>query len=435
MASPVQTFVDFMNSTGPTYMTSAQDVVNEAVKNTYCFSRLLKGKAEDKQIQGGTEIRDVVLFDESNTYQHYQPNEVFSWSNPQVTDTITQHWRFALDHLSFTDSEVELNFGEGLSGDGQKGVYKRLKRIKEQRMMTSMLNGMETDLFRPTFGNAGEMEGANGKLPSSIPSFITEKTVDATAVTGRFRGGRPLGYSSTVMGVDPTSELRWTNEVVFYNKGAEANSGVQPKPGSGYSGHYNASALGSSTTDIYDLFGAFDEMFLRLQYIPPSTQAQYFEDGNLNRQIILCSREGINQYKRLLRASNDTLVSYQDPAYNSPTYSGIELMYCSELDTAKIYDADVGATVVDSLAGQKGATADGADAESAADTICKGARYYFVNFNYLHGFFHANRYMVKHEVMRHPNQPFTYVQPTDTWYNLFCGSRQRQGIVAPVAIA
>ncbi|QDP49032.1 MAG: hypothetical protein Unbinned465contig1000_23 [Prokaryotic dsDNA virus sp.] len=434
MASPVQTFVDFMNSTGPSYMTSAQDVVNEAVKNTYVFSRLLKEKADDKTIQGGTEIRDVVMFDENSTYQHYQPNEVFSWSNPQVTDTITQHWRFSIDHLSFTDSEIELNFGEGLSGDGQKGVYKRLKRIKEQRMMTSMLNGMETDLFRPTFGNATEMEGANGKLPSSIPSFITEKCIDATSVTGRFRGGRPLGYTGNVMGVDPTTELRWTNEVVFYNKSAAVNAGAQSKA-AGFSGHYNASALADGSTTIFDLFGAFDEMFLRLQYVPPSTQAQYFEDNNLNRQIILCSREGINQYKRLLRASNNTLISAQDPQYNSPTYSGIELMYCSELDTAKIYDADVGASVADTNAGQKGATPDGADAETADDTINKGARYYFVNFNYLHGFFHANRYMVKHEVMRHPNQPFTYVQPTDTWYNLFCGSRQRQGIVAPVAIA
>jgi len=434
MGSPVQTFVDFVNSTGPTYMTSAEEVVNEAVKNTYCFSRLLKDKGDEKTVQGGSEIRDVVMFDENSTYAHYQPNEVFSWSNPQVTDTITQHWRFAIDHMSFTDAEIELNFGEGLSADGAKAVYKRLKRIKEQRMMTSMLNGMEADLFRPTFGNATEMEGANGKLPSSIPSFITEKCFDATAVTGRFRGGRPLGYSSTVMGVDPTVEHRWSNEVVFYNKGATANSGAQSKPAN-YDSHYNETALESSTTTIFDLVGAFDEMFLRLQYIPPSTQSQYFEDASLNRQIILCSRAGINQFKRILRDSNDTLISYQDPAYNSPTYSGIELMYCSELDTAKIYDAEAGASVDDNVAGQKGATANSADAEDAAATICKGSRYYFVNFNYLHGFFHANRYMVKHEVMRHPNQPFTYVQPCDTWYNLFCGSRQRQGIVAPVAIA
>jgi hypothetical protein len=434
MASPVQTFVDFMNSTGPSYMTSAQDVVNEAVKNTYVFSRLLKDKADDKTIQGGTEIRDVVMFDENSTYQHYQPNEVFSWSNPQVTDTITQHWRFSIDHLSFTDSEIELNFGEGLSGDGQKGVYKRLKRIKEQRMMTSMLNGMETDLFRPTLTNASEMEGANGKLPSSIASFITEQAIDAKSVTGRYRGGRPLGYTGNVMGVDPTTELRWTNEVVFYDRHADANAGIRTKA-SYSSSTNNKAALDDSSTNIYDLIGAFDEMFMRLQYIPPSTQAQYFEDANLNRQIILCSRDGINLYKRLLRASNDTLISAQDPAYNSPTYSGVELMYCSELDTAALYQAGTGA-VADTLGGRNGETTFGSsDSEFGANTVDKGPRYYFVNFNYLHGFFHANRYMVKHEVMRHPNQPFTYVQPTDTWYNLFCASRQRQGIVSPIRIA
>ena len=46
-------------------------------------------------------------------------------------------------------------------------------------------------------------------------------------------------------------------------------------------------------------------------------------------------------------------------------------------------------------------------------------------------FVHARRYMVKHDVMRHPNQPFTNIQPTDTWWNLLPSSRQRHGIVSP----
>jgi hypothetical protein len=61
-----------------------------------------------------------------------------------------------------------------------------------------------------------------------------------------------------------------------------------------------------------------------------------------------------------------------------------------------------------------------------------GARYFWVNGNYLTPIYHARRYFEKHEVLRHPNQPFTYVQVVDCWWNLFCNSRQRMGIVAPL---
>jgi hypothetical protein len=151
----------------------------------------------------------------------------------------------------------------------------------------------------------------------------------------------------------------------------------------------------------------------------------------MNRQMILCSRIGINNYKQALRASNDTLVSYQDPAYNAPTYSGIELMYCSNLDTAAIYPSGATARTNHSTDIAAASTTTGAT-EEGASVIDSGARYWWVNGNYLTPIFHSRRYFEKHEVLRHPNQPFTYVQVVDCWWNLFCNSRQRQGIVAPI---
>ena len=127
-------FNDFMAATGPRYLTSAEDVINEAVKNTYVLSRFLKGRGTDKVIQGGKTINDVVLMDESSTYDHYQPNDPFSWTNPQVVETLEIDWKFSVDHMSWTDQEIELNVGEGLSRDAQKVVYKKLKRIKEMRL-------------------------------------------------------------------------------------------------------------------------------------------------------------------------------------------------------------------------------------------------------------------------------------------------------------
>ena len=133
-------FNDFMKVTGPRYLSSAEEVINEAVKNTYILGRFLKGKGMDVSIQGGKTINDSVMFDEASTYDHYKPNATFSWSNPQTITDLEINWRFSVDHMSWTDQEIELNVSEGLSRDAQKVAYKRLKRIKEMRLWTSFLN-------------------------------------------------------------------------------------------------------------------------------------------------------------------------------------------------------------------------------------------------------------------------------------------------------
>jgi hypothetical protein len=433
--TPIQTFNDFMAATGPTYLTSADAVINEAVKNTYAFSRLLKDKTSEATIQGGNEIRDVIMFDDSSTYDHYLPNDTFNWRNAQVLDTIKCPWRFSLDHMAWTDHEIELNSGEGSGRDYVKSQYKRLKRQKEQRMWTSLLNGFENDLWASPFGMSAEMEGAGGKLPYSLPCFINELP-DFNNAFG-IRGGLPLGWS-TVMGLannasnsDTAGEDRWTNQISYYDPGVtDPNQALQTK-----AGIENARVNGQTfTADIGGLITAFDDMFLKCEFVPPSTKQEYFEKPTLNRQMILCSRLGLNQYKQALRASNDTLVSYQDAAYTNPTFSGIELMYCSNLDTAAIFPSGATQRTAFDTNIAAASTTTGAT-ETGASVIDPGARYYWVNGNYLTPIYHSRRYFSKHEVMKHPNQPFTYVQVVDCWWNLFCNSRQRHGIVAPLAIS
>lgn len=440
----IQTFNDFMTSTGPAYLTSADQVINEAVKNTYAFSRLLKGKTSEQTIQGGTEIRDVIMFDDSRTYDHYQPNDTFTWRNPQVTDFVRAPWRFHIDHMSWTDAEVELNTGE--TSASTKVAYKRLKRIKEQRMWTSMLNGFEEDLWAPP--TVSGMEDESGKLPYSLPYFITEVGQDFGGSIGR-RGTAPFtaasNSSTTVMRINPFTENRWTNCLELYDslKRNPSVSAWGDPTTIALDGDtvYNQSGAQQTNVKVGNLFNAFDLMMMRLKYEAPSTRQQYFENDNLNRQMILTSRAGVQLYRNALRLSNDTLVSYQDAAYSSPAYAGIDVTYCSDLDTAAIFPAvasgtaDPGQTMTD-YNGATQAANNGAFAafgtEEGAKTIVKAPRYYFVNGNYLTPIFHSRRYFKQHEVLRHPNQPFTYVQPVDCWSNLFCNSRQRHGIVSPL---
>lgn len=448
----IQTFNDFMTATGPSYLTSADAVINEAVKNTYAFSRLLKGKTREQTVQGGTEIRDVIMFDDSRTYGHYQPNDTFTWRNPQVTDYIRCPWRFHIDHMSWTDAEVELNTGE--TAASTKVAYKRLKRIKEQRMWTSMLNGMEEDLW--AVPSIAQMEDETGKLPYSLPFFLTELSASYGGALG-LRGTAPYTASTntshTVMRISPFTEQRWSNIVELYNC---APSALTPT-GTNWNAinstaltsntiyaQNSTGAVGSHTPAFSNLFTAMDLMFMRLKYEAPSTRQQYFENDQLNRQMILTSRQGVQNYRNALRLSNDTLVSYQDASYSSPMYSGIDVTYCSDLDTAAIYPAS-NAPITQDIAGYNGVdAANGYNAsagecstfgtELGANTVVRAPRYYFVNGNYLTPIFHARRYFKQHAVLNHPNQPFSYVQPVDCWSNLFCNSRQRHGVVAPLSI-
>jgi len=446
----IQTFNDFMQATGPSYLTTADSVINEAVKNTYAFSRLLKGKTSEQTVQGGTEIRDVIMFDDSRTYGHYTPNDTFAWRNPQVSEYIRCPWRFHIDHMSWTEHEIALN-SSGKDRAGVKVAYKRLKRLKEQRMWTSMTNGFEEDLWAQP--SVQQMEDETGRLPYSLPYFITEMGRYINDTIG-LRGQNPflgtqVNNNATVMRINPQNEARWSNAVELYDTKSDrltpvsANWAVDASVTLNASTVYNQSGSNRAGVTIPNLFAAFDLMMMRLKYEAPPSRQEYFEKDVLNRQMILTSRTGVQQYRNALRLANDTLVSYQDAAYANPAYAGIDVTYCSDLDTAAIFPASNQA-VTQSLAGYNGATgANGFDdsasgrirafgSESGANTVVRAPRYFFVNGNYLTPIFHSERYFTTHDAMRHPNQPFTWVQPVDCWSNLFCNSRQRHGIVAPI---
>tara|TARA_R100000654_G_scaffold17253_3_gene36192 strand:+ start:796 stop:2202 length:1407 start_codon:yes stop_codon:yes gene_type:complete len=468
MATSIRNFLDFMDATGPVYLTGPDVLINEAVKRNYLFGDLIRDK--NQAIQGGKEIKDVLHLDDSSTFQYYQPNETFTYSNPQVMSDITANWRFSMDHMTFTDAEIELNVGGGLTREATKTVYKDLKRSKEQRMVTSMVNGMEEQLFKPTQGTAfNDMETATGKTPYSIPAFITENciqtSIDGGGAAG-LRGGMPIcsdtaeggaagSTNTTILGINPSTKNRWSNEVVFYdaNSALGINSGAIGGSAASFNQQkkiQNNTSSGTPSADlalnafaainVYGFLNAFDEMFLRLQYRPPVSFEQYFENIVFNRQKILCSREGINLYKQALRSENDRLVTPTDAAYNSPAYSGIPLTYVAQLDSAKIFPKHATSNDpagVHTIAEYDDAALDPNEGttELATNVINPGARYYFINGDYLTPVLHSSRYMEKHPTMQHPNQPFTHVQITDSWYNVVANSRQRHGILAPMITA
>ena len=385
MASALSTFSDFVDTTGPSFLTSATDVVNEACKNNYLLRRFLRGKGPSETVQGGSTIKDTIMFTDASTFQYYEPNETFTWSNPQVLTNWEIRWRFAVDHMAYTDQEVELNAGSNMSRDARHQSYKSLKRSKEQRLWTSMLNGMEDGLF--TVPSSSDMEDAGGTKPYSLPSFINE---DAA---GSYQSG-----FDTVQGIDSTSQTKWVPQQML---GATAN------------GTRKIGYVGTTTNLATNIISKMDEMWDDVRFVPPPSHEEYFDNPELNAMFIACSRAGSRIYTQLLRSSQDTFVSStrQDPAYMRPQFAGIDVEAVAALDDYAGYEGQY-------TEGENGSTN-------------RGPRYYFINANYMKFVFHTERYLHMHPTMRHPNQPFTTIVPVDCWYNFVCRSRQRQGILGP----
>ncbi len=384
----LQNFTDFVKSTGPTYFTSPSKMLNEAVKTTYSLPRFLKGKGIDKVIQSGERIKDDVMFDEARTFQNYKPNAEFTWVQPQVLTEMEIGWRFSIDHMSWTDHEITLNMNSGFSETYAMVQYKKLRKKIEQRMWTSIINGIEEKIWADASGSTngstttGEMETVKGGEQYSIPAFISEDTTNF----------HPNSWT-TIMGIDPANEEKWRNQVSTYDYDDPEDAGG----------------------DQQGLIDAFDDMLTNVAFMPPDFHNEHFEGEYTNfRQSIFCSKGGLNQYKRLLRLSNDTLVRKQDASYNRPQFDGVDLVRVGQLDTALMdWDNDGGAPTTET-----GATTD-------------GFRYWWVNGNYITPVWHNERYFYKKDPFFLEKQPYTWVCPVDIWWNMFCQSRQRQGIVAP----
>jgi hypothetical protein len=402
--SAIDTFGDFMLSTGPAFLTGPEDVINEAVKHTYLLRRILSGKDMTETLQGGSTIKDIIFFDEDSTYESYKPNPSFTYRNPQV---LTEHeidWRFSKADMVWTDHEIALNTGD-LSKSARFHKFKTLKRTKEQNLWTSIMNGMEDELWAAPPADGGLVEDTDGDTVYSFPMTITDQGWDTSGTASvvpvlTAANNHPEGWT-TVQGINPADQAKWTNRVEFYTDGPTSTTG-------------------------FDLFPAMSRMWHRLRFDQLPMRPD-LSDRTTVPQFIACSLAGLTNYEDMLRNSQDAFVmaGRQDPAYNHPTFRGIDLIYVSTLDDAAIYDGGIATTgYVDEATATAAEFHGGSGARS-------GPRYWFINGKYLNKIFHRDRYFYKKPPFTPSQQPFTHVMVVDIWHNCFNRSRRRHGIISP----
>lgn len=409
--TPLDQFTDFFLTTGPLILTDPSRVINEAQRRTYVTSRIMGTDNMTDMVQGGETIRDDIYFDVASSYLHYDPNEEFSYDNPQVVTQWSVPWRFTKVDLVFTDQEVGLNTGD-LNRGAMFHQFKRLRRIKEQNMWTDLCNGFEQDLFRTP--DSSTMEASGGKIPYSLFTYYTEWGADPAANAEKSVGTMPPGFS-TVQGISSTDEGRWTNPVEFYSEVPDA-----------------------SASGGWDLFPAFSRMYYRMRFNTMPKRPEFSESSEVGSCFIMASLRGVAMYEDGLRQFQDTFrggVNPSDPSYGSANYRGIGMDYIENMDFAAVYSTDANNDPSNGTSGVGAGEFDNSTDEfgnALPNPAIEGPRFTWLNPKYTRKVLKRDRFLYQQGPFFPSRQPFTRIVVVDTWHNNISRSRQRGGgLVSP----
>lgn len=415
-------YLDLVNRTGPAIFAGKEEIVNDAVKQTYGISPFMRGKGIAEMFRGGKYITDEWFPDESTTAVTHLPGASFTWSNPQTSKYWSANYRFLMDHMSVIDQEEDLNGPEQAAGMARFQQIKSMMWGKKQRLMTSVYNKMDNLLFAEPDFNAMEFSTSTSSTasePYSLAAFVNEYGNGLFNSTGTGAAGTAW---TTVEGINPTStgNTKWKNARVTYSSSSTAA----------------AAATGTAATGVVnvgDVIAGFDEMYLQVDFRPPTSFQEYFERAATDRMFVAASKKGYTHMQQSLRARQSTwnwTPSGNNPGISGLNYLGIPIYYWQGLDSATLYpnESATPANTTDNV------TEGAAGVGSSVNVKGIGPRYYFLHPKYMLPTFHEKWYIRFRDPIKPSDQPEATIIPVSTWYNFVCRSRQRQGILYPLAI-
>lgn len=400
--TPATMFGDFMESTGPLYVTGPDQVINDAqIHKTYSFGALMGGdRGMKKMLDGGSEIRFSTFFETGSRTRFHQPGATQNWAQPQKLVHGRAAWRYLITDMAWNLQTIELNQG----GSDMFQKFVDMKTHIEKVMWTDKWDFLEGHTWsEPDFIEMESLAGGELGKFYSMAAFINEY------MNGLYNTGGGAGTAwTTIHGIDPSSTVKGQNRYV-------QNSAVYSNQGT------NAGT--DASIAMSSILGAFEKMWQKCHFEKPPSHGEAYSNPAYNSQQIFCSPEGQRAYASFLRMNQDLFVieGRQDPAYPDPAFNFIPVKYVNALTTATLYPNNTTvASATDNVA------------ENGSVTGTKaGPRFYWVNSNYLYPCFHSTYFFLRGKVREHYNDPDTFVIPVRTWGNLKCTSRARQGLVSP----
>jgi len=401
----IQLHNNFIESTGPLYVTSPDGVINDAQRNkSYSITGLMGGdRGKKKMVQGGRDIRFASIFETGQRTRFHQPGATQNWAQPQKLVHGVAQWRFLITDMSWNLQDVELS----LAGVGESQMFDKfvdMKRNYEQVMWTDKWDFMEEHIWsEPDFT---EMEStAGGELGKmySIAAFINEYG------NGLYNSAGSAGTAwTTIEGIDPTSTAKGQNRFV-QNSITYSNEGTN--------------SATSAQAQANSIMGAFRKAWIKCHFEKPPNHGEYYSNPAYDKQQFFTSPEGQTAFTTLLTQFQDTFVieGRQDPAYPDPSYNFIPVKFVNALTDAPLYPNHT------TLA----SATDNVTEHGTITNNKNGPRFYLINSEYLYPTFHDTYFFLRGKVREHFNDPDTFVVPVRTWGNLICPSRMRHALISP----
>lgn len=360
-------FNDFMAATRQRPLTGPDQISNQmTLQRKYMSRKMMAGLAEEQYFQDGTEIIEFIQLKYTANARNYLPTADQAPTGENSLVSLKAPWRCTLVDSVWYDMEIILNNGD------QATVFKRLMKVKRQKMFTDLWDKMESDYW--TLPDVTNMEGGNtnGVDPYSLLAFVTADGLVPSATNGGLAAG--TGAWTTIEQINPTTYANWVNQVSTYD---------------------------SSDLDA-NLEDALNDMWLLVQFeAPDDSNKTGMVDTSLSKYMITTNREGYRALVRLCKnnTANPTPGTSLGWANGRVTLNGMRVDYVSALDNTAICPAGK-------------------------------PKFYFWNFKHIHPIFHKTRYLFAKSFEGTIKQPMANVEFRDTWRNTMCVNRREQGLVS-----
>lgn len=407
---------------GPEYFGHAH--FEGGARHGWFMEKCLKNRGEHELITSSDRIKTSYMFDIRNTGRFHNPGVPRKRSNPQLLTTGSVEFASQDNELLFLDQEVIFNGGGGLKG--RRTQYTHLANVKLTNLRASEILTMEESAFavpdpdtmetvthpavRKPYSMFAFCNESNGFVVDAAP--LTRQASQTTALaahTGLFNITDGAGLMqqdwTTVAGISGTAQPLWKNGVGEYTHASTTSAGVDGN--------------GDNLYDSGSLISQMDNAYEQVQFETPTSSKNYYEHDDFRRQHVITEIAGKNLYRRLLRASNDTLaMGHQDAGYNRPTIYGVEMDRVQAFEDAQVYaNGDLTGLTTSSAGTPLGGT--------SADSAAYGPRFMFHNSQKLHPIFHSERFMQQITSYRVQGAEETNVNVYQSWWNWCPASRQR----------
>lgn len=362
----IGSFNDFMYATRQRPLSGPEKIANMASRQRTYLSRVMVNGLQDEVLfQDGTEIVEFVQLAYTANARNYLPT---ADQTPTAENSLTQikiPWRFTLVDSVWYDHEIILNNGD------EATVFKRLMKVKRQKMFLDLWDKMEDDYWAAPL--SASMEGGNtqGVDPYSLLCFITTDGL----VPSTTNSHTSTSWSGSTL--ETVTVATYSNFQNQYDT-------------------YDSADLDANLED------ALNRMWVKVQFESPDDSGGKTGviDANISKYVILTNLEGYTALLRLVKNNNaesspKTALGW---ANGKITLNGIPIRYISKLDST---------------------------------AICPTGKpkFFFFNFTHIRPVFHRTRYLYAKSFEGTIKQPMANAEYRDTWRNLVCVNRREQGVV------